>query len=1831
MEGEVVDPILAKLNGRKTTPPATEGQDPILAKLNAGVKKKDNTDVEASSESPSTPQPLDDGISDSPAPVKPSPKPTEGNWIQDNYKTWANKRIADYSVKLNNDITGFTKSLGLVKPDDSKTLEWNRKVATINNRFSELGLDTKPELTDPTAVNTWNNNLAIFNKEREQLGEPPLDNSKAVDEYNGKVQKLNDFQTKRQQEYNQQFQSESQGELGKINATMEKFNKLQAGRSKNKDAEGNYLRLPLRGLVRSLMSTITDQYPGGIAAGVAGSMTINFAEDLLSKTDSPLVSDVVRQYNKQKEANPTHSTTAQELARHHADVEEAYRKQVGDEQYAKDKLDYINKFAKKKLGLLEYSDKQEKEAHEKLKGLPQSWEDAKGPWGIEQYIEKNLGQVAGLAIPTIAASAVHPGLGAVVGFASMGLMEKGEAFKEGITLLEQHTGLNREEIFATKADDLLQETSTKSGIVNGMLEYVGTVSVVGKFMPKSYITQLISKFAKNKGSQATVGTFVEALTEWVQAKDTHYAAAVGAGATHEDALKSSYETDDSEQFIAGLTGGGAMAFGSAGITALNRKNRYETIKEFRTARDEVKSAPQVINEVKATVQSTADATGVAQAAETIQEKVNEGGLPGIDLSRKPPDGPPPPAAAGAMVVEPAAKPIRRAEDVEYSDEEIQRQFRPIADQMTSVEREFDNSGLEISVHYDGETLVTDKKTGEIIDPEDLPAQLQKPAGQYEQAAGKLSSLDEQNFIKVQEQSRKEYQGEEAKFEEVTPPKLPDDLDALSNDIKDGKKPDKARIDKLKEKYGAPKVNTTIGEAVMSMADAKKSPSKEANKEEAISSVENILERTEDDLSIDDAVDEIESIDQDHPKYFDLQKAVKKYRDSQNESRTVWGQRDDQEQYQNEFISDVKKIIAGSNLESVSGVAYHGITDQDAKSKGIYLSDKSLATDYGDGKIGQYNYTLKKPYVVEMDSDFDTVNKIISDYRKTNPRAKFHPDTTDHVNKELEKLGYDGLIIKSEALDTEKGYNEIGGTYGAPQIIVFDRKNVSKIAKKDALPEGVDSPQEQGKFTSKGGNTVVDSNGEPLTVYHGTKRGGFQSFDPSEIKSKSRIGFFFTDKKQVAQAYEGSGKDLTGNEEYYDKEKELDQLTAVFAKHQEFRGEDPSDGLNIAYYKYTSSNQETEEDRIERRVQYDSIKKITGNKKLADAYIEKRQEIENKEDNVSSGIYSTNINLQNPFVIDFKNKHWNEGIFEGKRVTTNDITLIAAKRGHDGVIFKNIIDVGGSGKVKFKNKSDKIANVYVVFDKKNIARIPAPATKEESQLTPQTEKQKVFVYGTLKDDATRFKALGEHVETTDATIPGMIRKPGEYSTIEVGEGQVKGQMMELSPEQIETLDAYESNYDRKEVQPGVFAYVRKPTITAKGTIRLDKKGAWQRAMQKYHDIVSSSPRIAILKFFATGGKVNTKEAKTRTGLKGADLKLWHSKNGVTWDHLVAFAKEESRHDDADEGSIRDEIDGIISRSRAAVFEELRDIIAEPERQDFSMADVAEELVNDFEDAEGIIGVAANNEFIDDELTDVEKEQINAVLTEFTKNGEVQWDQITKEIKAGGFNPLLLNLTNNAYENLKKRSTQAKEGGPVKDDRVLQEEKGSRGEQKGPYQIAAEARIEKAQTALTAARNAYDEKKSKLGKSLKEDQVDIFGNREGDKGQLFQTGAGDAAQAKAQLEKGKQAIEKAQDELTNAKESLAEAITLDKNNLFEQNVENPAAALEAQQQEELRQAERPTADLNYIEDQKALEKKIQETVEDPDGETATREIPIAKKQAAIKKDMEKLKKLMDCIYG
>lgn len=76
-----------------------------------------------------------------------------------------------------------------------------------------------------------------------------------------------------------------------------------------------------------------------------------------------------------------------------------------------------------------------------------------------------------------------------------------------------------------------------------------------------------------------------------------------------------------------------------------------------------------------------------------------------------------------------------------------------------------------------------------------------------------------------------------------------------------------------------------------------------------------------------------------------------------------------------------------------------------------------------------------------------------------------------------------------------------------------------------------------------------------------------------------------------------------------------------------------------------------------------------------------------------------VDLKNPMVIDAKGKNWNE-LGEGGNTTTDQLARYAQASGHDGIIFRNLVDQGPAGKY-VSGKSSEPSDVYTVFNQADV--------------------------------------------------------------------------------------------------------------------------------------------------------------------------------------------------------------------------------------------------------------------------------------------------------------------------------------------------------------------------------------------------------------------------------------------------------------------------------------------------------------------------------------------------
>lgn len=134
------------------------------------------------------------------------------------------------------------------------------------------------------------------------------------------------------------------------------------------------------------------------------------------------------------------------------------------------------------------------------------------------------------------------------------------------------------------------------------------------------------------------------------------------------------------------------------------------------------------------------------------------------------------------------KPVQSGAGVSVTaidQKETVRQMTPIAEDMAGIELEFENNGFSIDTDYDNEIIITDK-SGEIVDPEDLPAKLSPLAARYEAAASRMGEFDDSAREMALKEARKKISGDPADYIDLDKENSKTQTDEKAN-TRDGQK------------------------------------------------------------------------------------------------------------------------------------------------------------------------------------------------------------------------------------------------------------------------------------------------------------------------------------------------------------------------------------------------------------------------------------------------------------------------------------------------------------------------------------------------------------------------------------------------------------------------------------------------------------------------------------------------------------------------------------------------------------------------------------------------------------------------------------------------------------------------------------------------------------------------------------------------------------------------------------------------------------------------------------------------------------------------------------
>ena len=202
--------------------------------------------------------------------------------------------------------------------------------------------------------------------------------------------------------------------------------------------------------------------------------------------------------------------------------------------------------------------------------------------------------------------------------------------------------------------------------------------------------------------------------------------------------------------------------------------------------------------------------------------------------------------------------------------------------------------------------------------------------------------------------------------------------------------------------------------------------------------------------------------------------------------------------------------------------------------------------------------------------------------------------------------------------------------------------------------------------------VVDENGEPLVVYHGTSR---------RLNNNSfNSGFIFASNNDIISA--GYGFQRKGFS------------VGIDYALSNFAGKDINSFRN--YIDNLIKGLETEIELGENMPFYQEGD-LDANKNLIKELKKAKQEIKNRDifKELKFNIFNLFQNVKNPLIVDAKGKYWHSIEFEETTKNTNEIAKIAKDRGYDGLIITNVIDKGAE--VSKNGEYAEVANDYIVFN------------------------------------------------------------------------------------------------------------------------------------------------------------------------------------------------------------------------------------------------------------------------------------------------------------------------------------------------------------------------------------------------------------------------------------------------------------------------------------------------------------------------------------------------------
>lgn len=387
----------------------------------------------------------------------------------------------------------------------------------------------------------------------------------------------------------------------------------------------------------------------------------------------------------------------------------------------------------------------------------------------------------------------------------------------------------------------------------------------------------------------------------------------------------------------------------------------------------------------------------------------------------------------------------------------------------------------------------------------------------------------------------------------------------------------------------------------------------------------------------------------------------------------------------------------------------------------YWDDSITARNFDDENPPQVNaHKMPKRYLLEMVCDWCAValklNKpLFNWYNKTcigeNARFLFTDNQKEYI---IECISRVASKIKEENLHYPK--IEYTAELDSPKIDFGKKLKESKediiYSKefKDWFGDWENDPEHSSK--------VVDENGKPLAVYHGSFS-LFDSFDPN--KGHNVPAIWHADRLSIASHWSNtsdihrSPKVVEEFENLKSLVKELESKDTPFEevvkKISDFTEENFDTKIeSFSHYtsleackKYNLDPEESEGIYYGYNIIYNNGMESGGNvRKDLHKYYERllkyvedmiKDSTRNSIDSYHSGfLYKNYLNIRKPLIVDAKDKPYYKIWYKGEYYNTESLAMYAKENGYDGVIVKNVYETD------YENKK---GTDYIVFNPNQI--------------------------------------------------------------------------------------------------------------------------------------------------------------------------------------------------------------------------------------------------------------------------------------------------------------------------------------------------------------------------------------------------------------------------------------------------------------------------------------------------------------------------------------------------